>query len=271
LLAQALSREVELKESEKAALEKLSRADDRIEGLRAAVARAEAKANSAELMKQAFSPSGSQPHFKEVMVPRVTSVASISSPRAIALTKQASADIVSAIIEADSVSEGFGRARRDSDASEMSNSLAPSEMGSKYFVDQIGSIRSSHRNERTEWQRERIALRAQIDEYAKRKEAADETTVALEKEISDLKLANERHKQLVDSSRTVSETPDGLLYLKNTIFRFITADDDSERETLLPVITMLLKFTPEEVRILSQETIHTDRKGLLGGLLSRWS
>ena len=96
---------------------------------------------------------------------------------------------------------------------------------------------------------------------------------ALEKKITEMNLALERQKQLADSARTVGETPDGLLYLKNAVFRFITADADSERETLLPVITMLLKFSPEEVKVLSNESVQKDQNtsGLLGGLLSRWS
>ena len=138
----------------------------------------------------------------------------------------------------------------------------------------IGALRASHRNERVEWQRERAALRVQIDDAVKRKDVADEKIAALEKRITELNLAAERQKQLADSARTVGETPDGLLYLKNAVFRFITADDDSERETLLPVITLLLKFSPEEVQVLSKETLRSDQDsatGLLGGFISRWA
>jgi hypothetical protein len=106
----------------------------------------------------------------------------------------------------------------------------------------------------------------------KRKEIADEKVTQLEKRITEMTLANERQKQLTQSVRTVGETPDGLLYLKNAVFRFITADEDSERETLLPVITLLLKFTPEEVQTLSRETFKPSGSapGLLGGFMSRW-
>lgn len=35
-------------------------------------------------------------------------------------------------------------------------------------------------------------------------------------------------------------------YLKNCIFRFITAADVSERQRLVPVLAALLSFTPKE-------------------------
>jgi hypothetical protein len=52
---------------------------------------------------------------------------------------------------------------------------------------------------------------------------------------------------------TSSNPADALVFLKKAVFRFITADDDSERETLLPVISTLLKFSKEEMEILSRE------------------
>lgn len=125
-----------------------------------------------------------------------------------------------------------------------------------------------------EWQRERSSLREQIDEALSKKQQSDERVASLEKQITELTLAMERQKQLAASARTVGETPDGLLYLKNAVFRFITAEEDSERDTLLPVITMLLKFTPEEVQTLKGETVGKKgnaQAGLIGGLIARFS
>lgn len=139
------------------------------------------------------------------------------------------------------------------------------------MIEKIGALRAAQRNERAEWQRERISLREQVDDALKRKELVEEKVVQLEKKVTEMTLANERQKQLAESARTLGETPDGLLYLKNAVFRFITADEDSERETLLPVITLLLKFTPEEVQVLSREASRPPPgTGLLGGLMSRF-
>lgn len=137
---------------------------------------------------------------------------------------------------------------------------------------QIGALRAAHRNERVDWQRERSTLREQIDDAVLKKQQAEDRAIQLERTITEMKLASERQRQLSESARTVGETPDGLLYLKNAVFRFITADADSERETLLPVITMLLKFTPEEVQVLQGETSRSHPgNGLLGGIFSRFS
>jgi hypothetical protein len=106
----------------------------------------------------------------------------------------------------------------------------------------------------------------------RRKDQVEERAAVLEKRMAEQALASERQKQLVESARTVGETPDGLLYLKNAVFRFITTDDDSERDTLLPVITLLLKFSPEEVQVLSREAKpQSATGGLIQGLFSKWT
>ena len=305
-LEEARRREVELREGEKTSQERLARADDRIEALRAAVARAEAKASSMEVARHLIASSSSPP--PSAMNPMTTTATTntmsashssssrypppppttgsssiLSRPRGVVSTRQQSSSaLVDEVGDSASViaeQQHHHRGRRDSGEEDSEISFGgPSEMlgsvgaGSKYFVDQLGALRAAHRNERNDWQRERIALRGQIEDAIKRKEGAEERVTGLEKQVTELTLAMERQKQLAESARTVGETPDGLLYLKNAVFRFITADEDSERETLLPVITMLLKFTPEEVAVLSRETVRPDQSGgLIGGLLSRWT
>lgn len=140
----------------------------------------------------------------------------------------------------------------------------------------MGVIRNQVRMERMEWQRERAQLKQQIEDSVRRKEDAEQKIALLERKAQERELDAQRQQLLGGSvaptaSANAVPTADGLVYLKNCVFRFITADDDSERETLLPVITMLLKFNPDEVKALTVESSKDSAaKGLLGGLLSRW-
>lgn len=153
-----------------------------------------------------------------------------------------------------------------------SSIFTESAPGSKYFVDQIGSIRSQVRGERVEWQRERGQLKQQIEDSVRRKEDAENKIAQLERKLHEQTLDVERNQTLGQvASGGGGGGGDGLLYLKNCVFRFITADEDSERETLLPVITMLLKFTPQEVAALRVDANKPAPSGFVTGLLSRWS
>ena len=57
---------------------------------------------------------------------------------------------------------------------------------------------------------------------------------------------------LAEERRALLDKEEGLTYLKNAVLRFMTADEDSERETLLPVIATLHKFSKEETAMLAR-------------------
>lgn len=153
----------ESKDKERRSADSLTRAEDRIEALKAAVARAEAKASSAELSRHLASSSslslntlavaGVPPgHLNSPMVPpplnrpNLPSAPSLTSPRPthskLLVPSHAYATSTSIDEVGDSASAAGGdlhlRTRRDSGDSEFSVSLATgTDIGPKYFVDQV--------------------------------------------------------------------------------------------------------------------------------------
>ncbi|KAH9259537.1 hypothetical protein BASA81_001958 [Batrachochytrium salamandrivorans] len=167
------------------------------------------------------------------------------------------------------ISDRISQGEEEDEEEDDDSIFTESAPGSKYFVDQIGSIRSQVRGERVEWQRERAQLKQQIEDSVRRKEDGEAKIAQLERKLHEQTLDAERNQTLGQAN--AGGGGDGLLYLKNCVFRFITADEDSERETLLPVITMLLKFTPQEVAELRVDAKKNAPNGFVTGLLSRWS
>lgn len=173
-------------------------------------------------------------------------------------------------------------------ASSTSGATPGAGLHSRFFVDQMTALREAHRNERAQWQREATSMRSLSEDANRRADGLDRQVMELRRALEESRLAVERQAQLMgrppassSSSTTLlatpdspsnvgggsgsraasvamspaeaAGTPDGLLFLKKAVFRFITADEDSERETLLPVIAALLKFSSDEVETLKRE------------------
>jgi len=137
---------------------------------------------------------------------------------------------------------------------------ATPDAGSRFFVEQIQGLRAARRQERTEFQRELETQSAKLAEAVRAKTELQGKLTTMEQKLSDAALAEER--------RALLGKDEGLTYLKNAVLRFMTADDDSERETLLPVIATLLKFSKDETAMLARPVPDKKQSGGLFGLFS---
>jgi len=167
-----------------------------------------------------------------------------------------------------SIERQEGEGMEHTDTSECEGSPTPSQAGPHQAFMSFDQLLSSPNvtidsatplpTQKLVWPSEEVTLKTLHDELstASRK-VAHLTELLRESEASHARLAEESKvlKEEIRRSERNSHRQmelDNLEYLKNVIFKFLSFESDAEARTrLVPVMTMLLKLSPEEKQMLT--------------------
>jgi len=112
------------------------------------------------------------------------------------------------------------------------------------FVEQLDALHQQHTRERVSLLRESDALQEQVRDLEANEKLLLEQNEALKEQIRDLNRASTRERQLTKND--TSPDNESLTYLKNVVFKYMSAKETSEKATLLPVLSTILQFSPQE-------------------------
>ena len=124
------------------------------------------------------------------------------------------------------------------DSSKTEQRLEESQKGADYFL--VSEMRRELHRLRKELSDSHIL----VEELKRNSCAIEETRVQAIRDYNELKAFHERTKKLLSSP----ESAINIEYLKKCVYRLMITKEVSERSRLYPVISMILKFTPDETR-----------------------
>ena len=158
--------------------------------------------------------------------------------------------------------------------------------GSRFFVQQFDRLKAQHQSERLRWQQEYSALADDLADASRENQLLLEQMRVVKEALREQERRIARQQglggvglELPEISAMAPPSP-GLIglqspekksdvrqgaasptvldvnvgdYLKNVIVKFMSTDDVSEKETLLPVIATILRFSPEETARVKHE------------------
>lgn len=136
---------------------------------------------------------------------------------------------------------------------------APKENGDGYSIPLFfDSLRKQQEDERVAWQRERAKTGEEIRQLQALNEGLLTRLKVLEEEAKESKRSLQRQNSFGGDSPDKAEA---LTYLKNVVLKYVSAKDQSERKTLLPVLATMLQFSSEEL-IAARSVVEADAGGV---------
>uniref|UniRef100_A0A7S2RVG3 GRIP domain-containing protein n=1 Tax=Mucochytrium quahogii TaxID=96639 RepID=A0A7S2RVG3_9STRA len=133
-------------------------------------------------------------------------------------------------------------------------SVVESTVSNAMFVEQLDILHNQHSRDRIVWQNEIDNLKEKLEELELERFELGQETSKLKEELESINRAKVREKQLggaalgggASDSASSPSKQENLTYLKNVVYKYMSAGEASERQTLLPVVATILQFSPDE-------------------------
>ena len=139
----------------------------------------------------------------------------------------------------------------------------PKDHGDTYSIPLFfDSIRKQQEDERIAWQREREKSTSELRQLRKQNEGLLSRLQVLEAAAKENKRSLKRQNSFGGGT---PEKAEALTYLKNVVLKYVSAKDQSERKTLLPVLATMLQFSSEEL-VAAKAVVESDSGGVTSWL-----